>query len=77
MILSGPILLDFGPVGLRVSCPDDPLLALRLRQALKNISAIHSQREMRKWAPSSAHTCDICLEQTGHVFFDVAKVQTS
>ena len=74
---SGPILLDFRPFGLRVSCLDDPLLALRSRPAFKEISVIHSQQEIRKWAQSSARTCDICLDLTGHVLFGMAKVHTS
>ena len=55
--------------GVRVSFPDDPLLALRSRPAFKEISVSLSQREMRKWAPSSARTCDICLGNARHVLF--------
>ena len=62
MKISAPILLDFGLFGVRVSFPDDPLLALRSRPALAKIDVLHSQQELRKWAPSSARTCDICLE---------------
>ena len=72
-----PIMGGFAMLGVLVSCPNDPIPSLCSRPAFEKVGVPLSQREIRKWAPSSARTCDVSLEQRSHVLFGEAKVQTS
>ena len=69
LVTNMPVLIsiDVATQGVRVTCADDPCLALRSRPAFDMIGVTVSAQEICPLAPSFPRWCDNCLEQRARV----------